>query len=157
MVLLRDCELGKRSGRKLLMRADRAIAAPYQSPCQRSMTPSTGLSTASQRCEDEKMNCFRNTSHTRSLSSLPTVLFGADIRSIQKSESMKLGTSRNRLAQNRLLPRTNPRTSTFGRRFFHHFHPTMSTDERALLKPAARVAGRKQDVWYVPDSIVPLN
>jgi hypothetical protein len=30
-----------------------------------------------------------------------------------------------------------------------HFHPTMATDTRASLKPAARVAGRKQDVWYV--------
>ena len=31
-----------------------------------------------------------------------------------------------------------------------HFHPTMAaTDPRASLKPAARVAGRKLDVWYV--------
>ena len=31
-----------------------------------------------------------------------------------------------------------------------HFHPTMAaTDPRASLKPAARVAGKKLDVWYV--------
>lgn len=38
-------------------------------------------------------------------------------------------------------------SSSVGRR---QVHPTMATiDPRASLKPAARVAGRKLDVWYV--------
>jgi hypothetical protein len=49
------------------------------------------------------------------------------------------------------LPALRPRTQLCKQSpiavYSRYFHPTMDT--RAQLKPAARVAGRKQDVWYV--------